>query len=51
MISSDELFFREHLDFRTEIGLEHHDIRTKNLSFTNNFFLPVKYCMSWSTTL
>ena len=29
-IPSDDLFFRDHLESRTKIGLEHHDIRTKN---------------------
>ena len=29
-ISSDDLFFRDHLESRTKIGLEHHDIKTKN---------------------
>ena len=42
----EDLFFRDHLDFRTKMALAHHDICTNNLNFTNNFFLPVKYCMS-----
>ena len=35
-------FFRKHLDFRTKMALVYHDIRTKNLNFTNNFFYPKK---------
>ena len=30
MISSDDLFFRDYLESKTKIGLEHLDIRTKN---------------------
>ena len=29
-ISSNYFFVRDHLESRTKIGLEHHDIRTKN---------------------
>ena len=29
-ILSDDLFFRDHLESRTKIDLEHQDIRTKN---------------------
>ena len=39
---------RDYLESRTKIGLKH--IRTKNLNLAQNFFLPVKYCMSYSLT-